>query len=160
MSGRAGVLSIQTERSLPAAEVTAILERLPDWFGRPEAIAEYAREAERLDVVVARTGAMPIGFLTLKPQTRECFEIAVMAVRPEWRRRGIGRRLVEVAVEQLVRSGMPLLLVRTVGPSYENKSYAETRRFYEAVGFAPVIELPDHFGDGMPGLLMVRPAVR
>lgn len=151
-------IQIRIEHGVAEAEVISILDSLPAWFGRPEAIAAYAREAETLDAVVSRHNGTAIGVVTLKPQTPACAELAVMAVRPEWRRRGIGKALIERAAGHLQERGFQLMLVQTLGPSYEDASYAETRAFYEAVGFRPLIEIADHFGDGEPALLMVRPA--
>jgi len=80
-----------------------------------------------------------------------------MAVRPEWRRQGVGRGLCHLAFERMRFGGFSLALVRTVGASYVDAAYAETRAFYEAIGFQPLIEFDDHFGEGVPGLLLVRP---
>jgi GNAT superfamily N-acetyltransferase len=149
-------ISIALERGLAAAQVSAVLKSLPDWFGRPESIVAYAEEAERLAVVTARCAGELVGLMTLKPQTEACAEFAVMAVRPEWRRQGIGRRLSERALEHLRAGGFSLALAQTLGPSCEYAAYAETRAFYQAMGFLPLIEIADHFAQGEPGLLMVR----
>ncbi|MEZ5925126.1 MAG: GNAT family N-acetyltransferase [Hyphomicrobiaceae bacterium] len=149
-------VAIDITAGLAAAEVASVLESLPDWFGRPEAITAYTREAGCLSVVTARRTGDVLGFLTMKPRTPAACEIAVMAVRPEWRRHGIGRALCQRAFQHMRAGGFSLAFVQTVGPSYDDAPYAETRRFYAAVGFLPLIELADHFGCGVPGLLMVR----
>jgi hypothetical protein len=47
------------------------------------------------------------------------------------------------------------LQVKTLGPSRENASYAETRSFYKAMGFCP-LEETNLWGDANPCLFLVK----
>ena len=75
-----------------------------------------------------------------------------MAVLPEQHRRGIGRALVERAAAYARAEGLTLLHVKTLAPSDPDPGYAATRRFYEAVGFMPLEELPQVWGPENPCL--------
>jgi hypothetical protein len=65
--------------------------------------------------------------------------------------------MVDHAVDYLRRQAIGLVWVQTLGPSFENAAYAETRAFYAATGFYPLVELPGHFGEGEAALFLVRP---
>jgi GNAT superfamily N-acetyltransferase len=148
---------IAIEQGLAAGDVAGVLEALPDWFGRPEAITVYAGEARGLVCVTARLGTKLIGLLTLKPSSPVATEIAVMGLLPEHRRQGLGRQMVDHAIDYLCSQAIGLVWVRTLGPSVEYAAYAETRAFYAATGFYPLVELPGHFGEGEAALFLVRP---
>ena len=74
-----------------------MLKRLPDLFGRPEAIEVYAENAARLPMLIALAGRELVGFLSLQHQEDNRAEILVMAVRRDWHRQGVGRLLVSEA---------------------------------------------------------------
>lgn len=133
----------------------AILRSLPDWFGIPAAIDAYRRDMRTARTWVA--GDPVVGFVTARRHFPEAGEIHVMGVRAEHHRRGIGRALVRQVEETLRAEGARLLQVKTVGPSSPDPAYAMTRRFYAALGFAPLEELPDLWDRNNPCLIMVKP---
>ena len=151
------LIRIAVEQGLAAEEVAGVLEALPDWFGRPESIVTYAEEAEKLAAVTARRAGTLVGLLTLKPSSPVATEFAVMGLLPEHRRQGLGRQMVDHAIDYLRSQAIGLVWAQTLGPSVEYAAYAETRAFYAGVGFLPLVEIPDHFGEGEPALLLVRP---
>ncbi len=138
----------------PACE--AILRSLPEWFGIEESIREYARDVETMETVVAADGDEITGFLTLRHHSPHSAEIQVMGVRPDRRRSGVGRALVDHAKRLLEKRSVRLFQVKTLGPSRESESYAGTRAFYERLGFAP-LEENGLWGDANPCLIMVMP---
>lgn len=133
-----------------------ILRSLPDWFGIEEATRRYIEEIERLPTWLASSGDDVAGFLTLKEHTEYAAEIYVMAVRPEAHRRGIGRALVEESEGYLGQRGVEYLQVKTLSASHPDSSYSKTRAFYLAVGFRPLEELTELWGEAAPCLLMVK----
>jgi GNAT superfamily N-acetyltransferase len=139
------------------AAAETILRALPAWFGIETALVEYAAAADRLPTFVVRDGAEVAGFLTLRPTSPQALEVHVMAVLPGYHRRGIGAALVERAAAYARAEGVTLLHVKTLAPSDPDPGYAATRRFYEAVGFVPLEELPQVWGPGNPCLLLVLP---
>ena len=120
--------------------VRRILEALPEWFGIPEAIDSYAADAvdDSYGSLMAVADGEPVGVLLTRRHFPESAEIYLMAVHPDVRGTGIGRRLVERVVDDLSADGCNLLSVHTVGPSFENAPYAQTRTFYTRMGFLPL----------------------
>ena len=134
-----------------------ILKGLPQWFGIPEAIEKYAAEAEHLPMFGKVIGNSCAGFLTLKSSHPGVAEIHVVGVRPEWRRRGIGTELIDAAIDFERERGTALLTVKTLGVSENDPFYAETRAFYEAMGFLAVEEVPNYWNGTHAMLLMAKP---
>ena len=92
--------------------------------------------------LVAEVEGTVVGFLTLARPYPTNPEISWLAVHARDRRRGIGRALIE-AVSDLCRAeGDRILLVKTLSDREDpGPEYAETRAFYLALGFVPVVEL-------------------
>lgn len=170
----AGRASPRVEGPLRGQRAAAerILRALPAWFGIESALLDYAAAADELPTFVARepvagrgpageaepgTGDPLVGFLTLRPTSPHAAEVHVLAVLPDHHRRGIGRALMERAAEYARAEGRTLLHVKTLAPSDPDPGYAATRRFYEALGFVPLEELPQVWGPENPCLIMVRP---
>ena len=113
---------------------------LPGWFGKADSNAKYASQAEMLDGYVAEREGVPRGLLLLKQSSPVGAEIYWMGVDPAYHRLGIGRALIEAAVEAVRTRGVRYLFVATLHPAIPYEPYERTRRFYEAVGFAFVLE--------------------
>ena len=105
-----------------------ILYALPEWFGIPESTETYIRESASLD------GDRANGFLCLKQTGRDTVELAVMGVRKELHRRGIGRGLFEAAKAIAVSQGYSFMQVKTVQMG-QYEEYDQTNRFYLSLGF-------------------------
>jgi D-alanyl-D-alanine carboxypeptidase len=71
-------------------------------------------------------------------------EISWLAVHAGDRRRGIGRALIDAISDRCRGEGDRILLVKTLSDREDpGPEYAETRAFYLALGFVPVVEMPD-----------------
>lgn len=151
-------MDVIVTRVAPTPHVAAqLLALLPEWFGIESAVQEYVEAAARLPTYVARLDDQPpVGILLIARHFPEAAELQLMAVHPQWHRRGIGRRLVATAEADLVADGVRLLQVKTLGASRADPHYARTREFYLAVGFLPLEELTELWPDN-PCLLMVKP---
>ena len=123
----------------------AVVLTLPYHFGDEGGRAECARAVRTQEGLVAVEEGEVLGFLTLARYDPRSAEITWMAVRADRRRHGIGRRLIERAVENLSRDGVELLSLLTVSDSEpderESDDCADTRAFYRALGFVPLREL-------------------
>jgi hypothetical protein len=51
---------------------------------------------------------------------------------------------------RLRRQGLAYLTVKTLAADHPNKDYADTRRFYDAIGFVPVEVFPKLWGPDLP----------
>jgi GNAT superfamily N-acetyltransferase len=134
----------------------AIVRGMPDWFGIEEGIAEARGYLETQEGIVAEEAGRILGFLTFASEFAESAEITWMAVVPDAHRRGVGRALIDVLVDELSRRGVRLLLVKTLADSHPSPEYAATRAFYLAMGFLPLTVLPDHWDPANPCLFLVR----
>jgi GNAT superfamily N-acetyltransferase len=117
--------------------------KLPEWFGKKESNERYALRAETLDGYVAESGGIPCGLLLLKPISPVRAEIHWLGVDPGRHRSGVGRALVDSIAEDCRRRNLRRLFVATLHPSVLYEPFQRTRRFYEAMGFAFVLE--EHF---------------
>jgi XTP/dITP diphosphohydrolase len=152
------VIAIETPDASDKSPICeSILRALPDWFAIETALMQYAREAADLPMLVAVEDGAPIGFITLRQHSACAWEIHVIGVRPERHRGGIGRRLLAEG-ERLVRDrAAEFLAVKTLSGSAEYEPYDNTRAFYEAMGFRPLMELPTLWSAENPCLLMIKP---
>jgi GNAT superfamily N-acetyltransferase len=139
-----------------SAQCVPILRALPDWFGLEEAILDYERQIEKLPTFLARDGGQVVGFVTVKQHFPHSAELLVMGVLSELHGRGIGRQLVRRAEEYLHSLGVEYFQVKTLGPSHPDKGYADTRAFYEAIGFRPLEELTQIWDEANPCLILVK----
>ncbi len=140
-----------------AALCRSVLDDLPEWFGILEAKIAYASKSAVSPMVGCRVDGVMAGFASLVVQTRAAAEIHVMGVYRRFHRRGVGTALMDGAVRWAVRRGSQFLTVKTLAPIHPDPHYADTRAFYEAVGFAPLELFPDLWGADNPCLFMVRP---
>jgi GNAT superfamily N-acetyltransferase len=135
-----------------------VLESLPAWFGIPAAVESYVAAADGLPMLACFDAAERVaGFVSVKTHTAVAAEVYVMGVKPAWRRHGIGRILIEAAARLAASQGAHFLTVKTLSPARVDPNYAETRAFYQAVGFLPIEGFPTLWGAENPCLLMLRP---
>ncbi len=133
-----------------------ILRSLPDWFGIPEAIADYARDVASLDTFGVIAADREIGFAAVKVHNAHTGEIHVMGIEAAYHGRGLGKRLIAAVEEYLVRGGRRYLTVKTLSARHPDPHYARTRQFYERVGFVPVEEFPALWGEANPCVQLIK----
>ncbi len=120
-----GAVRIASDTQDPAS-VERLLRALPEWFGLEDPIVQYVRDAESAPTYLATdcgTGEV-VGVILMHRHYPEAAEIHLMAVDPQWHRRGVGRALVEAVERDLVASGARMLQVKTLGPSEPDEHYA------------------------------------
>lgn len=118
-----------------------ILESLPDWFGIPEAREEYIRDSYGRPFFCAYINGEAAGFLYLKETGKHTVELAVMGVRKEYHRTGIGRTLFDAAKNEAKRRGYSFIQVKTVKMGTYD-IYDDTNRFYLSLGFRELEVFP------------------
>lgn len=148
--------AITIERRNDPEGTSRILRALPDWFGIEEATLGYVDAAKTKPSWVAVDGqGRTMGVALVERHFPTAAELYLIAVDPAVRHEGIGRRLVDALERDLTSEGVEFLQVKTVGPSFEDRGYAETRAFYKALGFVPVEEFAKLDWDG-PTLLSIK----
>jgi tellurite methyltransferase len=148
--------TLEVRRDLRIPErVEAILRGLPEWFGIEEAIRDYVEAARTLATYAAVVGDRVVGVCLVRRHNPHAGEITLLAVERDHHRSGVGRALMQAAERDLEASGARFVQVKTLGSSRESAAYAQTRRFYEALGYRPLEELEDLW-PGNPCLILVK----
>lgn len=133
-----------------------IITALPDWFGIPKANAAYLESLIKLPSWVAIKDEKVVGMITLAQSYPGSFEIHFMAVHPDFHRQGVGRKLVNLVVEEARKSEGKWLHVKTLSPSHPDRYYARTREFYFALGFSPLFETDTLWGPENPAVILIK----
>ncbi len=126
-----------------------ILESLTEWFEIEENRERYIKESAGQPFWAAFEEEKPAGFLCLKETGKETMELAVMGVRKDQHRNGIGRKLFAAAKEYAALKGYSFIQVKTVRSGmYED--YDRTNEFYKSVGFKELEVLEDYWDKANP----------
>jgi ribosomal protein S18 acetylase RimI-like enzyme len=137
-------------------ECDRIIASLGDWFGNEEGIRQASNAVRSQSGLVIDDAMSVVGFATWVKHSEEAAEITWMAVHRQHRHEGHGSALIAQLCSILRDEGVSLLSVKTLGSDSGDPWYAETRAFYEAHGFRPLMELPDLWDQENPCLVMVR----
>lgn len=126
-----------------------ILESLTEWFEVEESREQYIKESADQPFWASVDGDVTEGFLCLKETGRETMELAVMGVRKECHRKGVGRRLFAAAKDYASMKGYEFIQVKTVRSGmYED--YDITNEFYKSLGFKELEVFPEYWDEANP----------
>jgi ribosomal protein S18 acetylase RimI-like enzyme len=104
----------------------------PDWRVSQQKAVEGVCAAEDTKVWVAIDAGSPVGFVAVKSHSAPRMgEISMIAVDPDYQRRGIGTALTAFALDRMRDAGMSVAMVETRG----DPGHGRARRTYEKVGF-------------------------
>ena len=107
-------------------------EQHPDWRVTQRSAVESVCSDEGCHVWVAAEGSRTVGFVALKLHPEERMgEIHMIAVDPDFQRRGIAKDLTNHSLAWLKEAGMTTVVVDTEG----DPGHAPARRTYESAGF-------------------------
>lgn len=138
-------------------DVARLLATVPEWFGLPEANAEYLAAARSKATWTVRDEAGRVVGVTLVDRPfPHVVDLHLMVVDRGHHGMGIGSAMVRAIEGDARRGSVRLLEVKTLGASHPDEGYARTRHFYESVGFWP-LEETDLWGPDNPCLIMVKP---
>ena len=126
-----------------------ILERLPEWFGIPEARENYIKDSADQIFLAAVTADETIGFLCLKKTGQDTLKLYVMGVLKEYHRKHYGTALIDAAKEIGRKEGFSFLQVKTVQMG-RYAEYDATNRFYIHCGFKEFEVIPELWGEQNP----------
>lgn len=126
-----------------------VLESLREWFEVDASREQYIAESACQIMLAEKEAGAYAGFLCIKETGNATAEIAVMGVRKEYHRRGIGRRLVERAKQIAAAAGYSFLQVKTVQSGYY-PDYDLTNLFYISCGFKEFEVIPAVWGPENP----------
>lgn len=126
-----------------------ILRALPDYFGDPESIEEYAKGCRELPVWADAEGGEPRGFISFRPTSHCAGEVYVMGVRGEYHRRGLGRELFAALYAHALNAGFRFLTVKTVEQG-RYPDYDRTNLFYQSLDFQELERFPTLWDEHNP----------
>ena len=149
-------MRLEGPRADVAGPCERVLRTLPRWFGIESALLEYVRDTARYPTFVAIDDDAVIGFITVREHFPEAWEVHCIAVEHDRRGGGAGRALHAQAERWVSARGVRLLQVKTLAASHPSPEYAQTRRFYEAMGYVAVEVFPTLWGPSLPVLQMVK----
>ncbi|MDO5051538.1 MAG: GNAT family N-acetyltransferase [Pseudoclavibacter sp.] len=102
------------------------------WRSRQLADLGAVLDGEPENVDVAPLAARPVGWACTRMHVEDSMgELYVLAVDPEFHRRGIARALMDRACDRARQAGMPMVMAETGGDA----GHEAARRSYEAAGF-------------------------
>ncbi len=137
------------DRALKKTVAREILEALHDWFEVDESREKYIADCADWSFFAAKEKGKYVGFLCLKETGRETVELAVMGVRKEEHRKGLGKELFKAAEKAAREKGYLFLQVKTVKMGvYED--YDITNRFYRSLGFKEFEVIEELWGEDNP----------
>lgn len=111
-----------------------VLEGLTEWFEVEESREGYISDCKDWIFFAAEEDGHCAGFLCLKETGKATVELAVMGVKKEFHRHGIGRLLFNEAKKTAAAMGYSFMQVKTVKMGVYD-DYDITNRFYLACGF-------------------------
>lgn len=127
----------------------AVLQSLPDWFGNPDSIEEYAQKCREIPVWADLDGERIRGFIAFRPTSPHAGEICVMGVRQDCHRQGVGKALVHALYDYAAQEGYRFLTVKTVQMGFY-EDYDRTNLFYQAQGFVELECFPTLWDEANP----------
>lgn len=153
-------MNLQIEKINDCKECSRICEEiifsLPGLFGLEEANKEYIEKVADTTFYAAYMFDKVVGFFSIISHFPQTSEIYVCGILSEYHRLGIGTKLLQNIEDDLRKKGVKFLTVKTLSASHPDKGYAKTRKFYEAVGFVPLEEFKELWGNENPCLFMVK----
>ena len=126
-----------------------ILEALTEWFEVDESREGYIKDSQDWPFFAYFEGEEAVGFLCLKKTGDATMELAVMGVRKEYHRRGVGRRLFAAAKDYACAKGFSYIQVKTVR-SGMYPDYDITNAFYRSLGFRELEVLETYWDEANP----------
>ncbi|MFD3158735.1 GNAT family N-acetyltransferase (plasmid) [Haloimpatiens sp. FM7330] len=120
-----------------------ILRQLPEWFGIEESIIEYVNRVKSTDFYAVYYLDNPVGFISIKSNNEYTSEVYVIGILKKYHNHGIGKKLLKIVEESLIKDNVKFLMVKTLGDSHPDINYKYTRKFYKKTGFYPLEEIKE-----------------
>jgi ribosomal-protein-alanine N-acetyltransferase len=135
-----------------AAEIAAmsrdLIEKGLGWTWTAARVARNIRSASTLNVVACVPDRLA-GFAIMYFGDEHA-HLSLLAVRPEWQRAGLGRRLVDWLEESALVAGIGTVRLEL------RASNRAARRFYARLGFAEIARVPAYYGGVETAVRMSR----
>lgn len=134
-----------------------ILNSLSEWFGNPVALEEYvAQVADYPFIGGFDENGDCLGFFSLKIHYETTGEIFVCGIKKGFHGMGIGQSIYREAENFFKVNGCSRIIVKTLSDKVNYEPYEKTRKFYEKIGFIPLITLTEMWDEHNPCLIMLK----
>jgi len=137
-----------SDAAMLAAMSRDLIEDGLGWRYRTQSVRQLIDEPEAV-TLVARNGESLTGFGIMKFGDERA-HLVLLAVQPDFQRRGIARRLIQWLVESAATAGMASIHVEL--RARNTGAYA----FYRAIGFAETLRLPGYYSGRETAIRMLR----
>ena len=142
-----------TEKNLKQEITDKILHTLPEWFELEEGIQDYVRNVIKYPFFVYEAKGQQIGFVSLKPISHKRLEIYVMAILPNYHRKGVGTKLIDRCKQYMIENKYEEILVKTLSDKSNDIHYKQTREFYISQGFK-IFKESNEWGESNPCVIL------
>ncbi len=106
-------------------------ELYPDWRVNQRNAVETVCADDTTQVWIAQVDGTSVGFVAVKPHPGGIGEVYMLAVDPDYQKRGIATALTDFALDWMKSAGMSVAMVETGG----DPGHAPARHTYEKIGF-------------------------
>jgi ribosomal-protein-alanine acetyltransferase len=131
-----------------AAMSRELIEAGLPWTWTPERVARNLRQPETL-VLTARDSERLAGFAIMQ-FGEERAHLALLAVRPDCQRQGVGRRMLEWLTESALTAGIASVHLEL------RETNLVARRFYIKQGYAETVRIPGYYRGAETAVRMLR----
>lgn len=114
---------------------------LPEYFGIPDANEHYAAGVLKRINFAAQMADEIIGLISIDFPYPNNANIYWMGVLKNYHRSGVGKMLLNKAIEYALIQGAETMTVETLAPNECDENYLKTYKFYCANGFKPLFDL-------------------
>ena len=145
-------LTLKLATSADAAPIAAMSRELIEtglpWSWTPARVARNLAQPDTL-VLTARDGAMLAGFAIMQ-FGEERAHLSLLAVRPDYRRQGVARRLLQWLIASALTAGIARVQLEL------RESNLDARRFYLKQGFAETARMSGYYRGVETAVRMLR----
>jgi GNAT superfamily N-acetyltransferase len=132
---------IQISPSQASSLCHKITADLPEYFGLPEVNEHYIEGVTNRDNFAAIIEGEEVGLISIDFPYPGNANIYWMGIMAQYHGQGIGKKLIESAINYAVEKGATTTTVETIAPSEADENYLRTYKFYESQGFKPLFNL-------------------
>jgi predicted acetyltransferase len=119
----------------------SITQDLPEYFGIPSANEQYFEGVKHCKNLAAKIDGQYVGLISLNFPYANNSNIYWMAVFRNYQAKGVGRQLIEEACRLARKQCANSMTVETLAPDQAEESYLKTYRFYQSLGFKPLLNI-------------------
>jgi ribosomal protein S18 acetylase RimI-like enzyme len=132
---------IQISPSQASSLCRKITADLPEYFGLPEVNEHYIEGVANRDNFAATIDNQEVGMASIDFPYPGNANIYWMGIIKKYHSQGIGKELIDAAVNLVMQKGATTMTVETLSPSVADDNYLNTYKFYESCGFKPLFNL-------------------